>query len=463
MLNKIEIAALYVIDLWDRHFICALASLIFGLYAFTYAGNPFGPPIRSDGIGYYIYLPAFVIYGDPSFNQIVDEHFDGFIPGYTGVALYAETGRHFNKYNCGVAIFGLPFFLLAHLFTFILRTPPGGADWLAYQYAMDGMSPLYGHAVAIGGAIYFLMGCILLRNWLRRQCSSRLSSATVGLLVIGTNLWDVGGATSFSTHSIGLFLFASFLWVFTYWSKQPRNTSWTVVLGVIIGSIVLVRLTNLLILLVLALYPLVRWREIGNQVRLSLIRWPQFLLMGLVALLVFFPQMLFWKYSTGQWIFNSYGSRGLPHLADPALFDVLFSVQKGVFVWTPVLAMVIPGLFLMKRVFIEWRWAIAVLLLFQLYVIASAAVWDAGACFGQRYFSEYLVFAALPMVAFISSWRTQWQRLAGGLFICTCVTWTLFLMKLYYTREISVYGLDSAALYDVFWWRFQALRDWWVL
>ena len=39
------------------------------------------------------------------------------------------------------------------------------------------------------------------------------------------------------------------------------------------------------------------------------------------------------------------------------------------------------------------------------------------------------------------------------------VVWSLFFMVLYYTREISYYGLDRQALFDIFWWRKEALLE----
>jgi len=141
--------------------------------------------------------------------------------------------------------------------------------------------------------------------------------------------------------------------------------------------------------------------------------------------------------------------------------DVLFSIEKGVAVWTPVLLLVLPGLIVMRAALSRWRLGVAGLLALQIYVIASAHVWSGGACFAQRYLSEYLVFAALPFTALVS-WRPRSAWSVGIGVVCLVgVGWTLFLLRAYYAREISVFGLDRQALIDIFWWRWQAVSAWW--
>ncbi len=450
-----------IADYVNRHFVGVLLSILLGWYAFTYLGRPFGDPIRADGMGYYAYLPSIILYGDPGFNTLANAQFDGVIPGYTGLEMYSETGHYLNKYNLGVALFALPFFLLAHALTWVLRAPPGSIpSWWAFQYAMDGYSPLYQHAAGLSGLFYFAFGCIVLRYFLSRYYSPRQVSAVILTMLAGTCWLDIGAGSSFGSHGVSVFLFALFLLIGDRWVQGSGSWRQTLSLGVILGAIALVRVPNVLILFVLALVPGNRWEGMAAHVRGLIQRISQFVIMGLVACAVFFPQLAFWKYGTGHWLVNSYGERGLPNLLSPALGEVLFSVNKGVFVWSPLLVLVLPGWFFMRGEVARWRVAVVVLLVVQWYVIASAAVWNAGACFGQRYFAEFQTIAAFPILALVNCGR---YRKSLGWWILIASLWSLFLYKLYYTREISVYGLDREALYDVIWWRLEALRNWWLM
>ena len=47
-----------------------------------------------------------------------------------------------------------------------------------------------------------------------------------------------------------------------------------------------------------------------------------------------------------------------------------------------------------------------------------------------------------------------------ALLVLACVGYTLFLMSLYYSREMSYYGMDRQAWFDFFWYRKQLLEAW---
>ena len=56
--------------------------------------------------------------------------------------------------------------------------------------------------------------------------------------------------------------------------------------------------------------------------------------------------------------------------------------------------------------------------------------------------------------------RERWVRWLNLAFCLGCVAWCLFFMKLYFVREVSYFGLDRQALFDIFYNRFCAVREW---
>lgn len=68
--------------------------------------NMSGDPIRSDGLGYYIYLPAKFIYHDLAFSF---EH-----PFFSGLNII-EDGLVVNKYPIGTALMEVPFYFIADI------------------------------------------------------------------------------------------------------------------------------------------------------------------------------------------------------------------------------------------------------------------------------------------------------------------------------------------------------------
>ena len=54
------------------------------------------------------------------------------------------------------------------------------------------------------------------------------------------------------------------------------------------------------------------------------------------------PQLLIYYQATGRVIVSSYGSLGF-HWTEPRVFSVLSGVTKGLFFWSPLLLLAVPG------------------------------------------------------------------------------------------------------------------------
>ena len=94
------------------------------------------PIAHSDGSGYYSYLPHYLINED-----IADGKYFGFANPLSKPPIMI-------KYNIGVAVMILPFFLIAHLISWIFGFPT------------DGVSFFYQHAAGLAGIFFCLLGLI---------------------------------------------------------------------------------------------------------------------------------------------------------------------------------------------------------------------------------------------------------------------------------------------------------------
>ena len=74
-------------------------------------------PIRSDGYSYYVYLPAWFIYGDSSLSAVARDCCGGEFPAFTAIIRWPGTRRWVNAHPIGVAVLQAPFFLVAHALT----------------------------------------------------------------------------------------------------------------------------------------------------------------------------------------------------------------------------------------------------------------------------------------------------------------------------------------------------------
>ena len=440
----------------SRHFIVLVTLLPLLIYMFTYFEGCFGSPIRADGAGYYIYLPSYVLHGDPSFKRVADQQYGGQIPGWTGVGLYAATDRYLNRYSAGVAIMMLPFFLVAHVLTWLFQSPPGGFDWWRFNHAMDGYTLFYQHAAGLAGLFYMVAGLGILKKSLERMFTPGVVLATLSALLMGTNLLHYGSGESVLSHPYSFFLFAVLLCATDSWHEDPGSWRRAAALGLVAGMIALVRLPNAIVFMLIPMYGLARWPDVPRKARLLGSHIGQLALMVGVAVLLFGLQVALNRYATGRWVLDPYRLQNQAYgfaFFSPQIMAVLFSLKRGVFFWSPVLLACLPGLYVMWKMRSPLCSGVSILLALHLWIVSSWFMWWYGGGFGHRGFVEFYAVMAIPWATFAASLKTKGSRALLAIFTLCAVIWSLVLLKLYYTREISFDGLNRQALFDIVWLR----------
>ena len=348
------------------------------------------PPIRSDGMGYYLYLPASLIDRDLTLQTTIARSFGGTSPEWAGVNRIRETNRLLIKYPPGEAIMLAPFFLLAHGLTLVSGVAPA-----------DGFSVLYQAAAAIGGLCYVLLGLHVLRTLLEQSFSPPVVWWTLVVMVFGTNLFHYATYDSIFSHAFSFCLFALFLHAVERWYARP-GAGRTIALAVVAGLITLVRPTNSVIF-IFALLSGINGRD-GLRERLSLVRRHARLVLAgaLVYAATLSPLFAYWKYITGHWIIFSYTGEAFD-FSHPQILRVLFSVRKGLFFWSPVLLLATAGFFVMRKYKRAYVLPTLVFMPLNLYIIASWRDWAYGGSFGHRAFVENIAIFAFGYASLVES------------------------------------------------------------
>ena len=292
-----------------------------------------------------------------------------------------------NAHPIGVAILQAPFFLVAHLLTRWSNLSP------------DGFSFYYQHGAGLAGWFWMLAGLVVLRRLLRRQFSDRVTAWTLCGITFATNLFHYGTYDSSYSHVYSFFLFASFMLLTDDWYRQPSHTT-PILLGVTAGLIVLTRHTNALVLIVFPLYGITRAGGAATRIRELLTRRRELLVAAAGAVAVVLPQLAIYYQATGRFFVSSYGSLGFD-FTEPRLFGVLFSVQKGVFFWSPVLVAAAAGLALTRGMARALALPGVVFLIANTYVIGSWWDWQFGASYGHRGFVDALPVFALGLASLV--------------------------------------------------------------
>ncbi|MGD1847741.1 MAG: hypothetical protein ACFB10_20305 [Salibacteraceae bacterium] len=337
--------------------------------------SPWDRTIRSDGKGYYAYLPALLLHQDPTYSfeyayEHTYYHHEGEAPNYYRQEV---NGRTVNKYYPGLAILLLPFFLLSHIITLVMGAPP------------DGYGPIYQAGVAFAAMVYLWLGLRCCWALLRQlEFSKARSAAVLGSVFLGTNLFFYSLYGASFTHVYSFFLIGWLLWSV---ARFPEGKSWWSA-AVALGLLVLVRPVNALILLFL---PVIwgNWKTMGKALARPFKNWAMGLLL-LAGLMTLLP--LLWYWQSGQWIVDSYAGEGFD-FQHPHWWEFLASFRKGWLLYTPLAIFALGGCgyLLIKSPF---RWTFTMLFLIAVvWVFSSWSSWWYGGSFGQR-----------PMVDFSAVW-----------------------------------------------------------
>jgi len=382
-----------------RYFPVGTAALGLAGYWYLYSYQLVDRPIRADGVSHYQYLPAWIADGDPTFEtQARDCCF-----GYTtelplGIMRRPETGRWLDPHPMGVAVLMLPFFLAAH-----------GLSWWS-NLPRDGFSLYYQYIVGLAGLAYVVAGLTVLRRLLLRHFSEPVVLATLVSITFGTNLFHYAVYDSTYSHAFSFCLVALLLLLVELWWEAA--TVWrSVALAVVAALIILVRHTNVVFLAFVPLYGVSHWSDFRTN--LNQLQQRRGLILGMLAvgLVCLSPQLLLYKWATGHWIVNAYGKGVWFTFGSPHILETLFSVERGLFFWSPVLLFAVGGLV----VAVGWARGLAaatvVVLAVHTYVLASWFMWNLGSGYGHRGFTDLLAAFAVFVAAFFA-WTARRQRLA---------------------------------------------------
>ncbi len=381
--------------------------------------------IGSDGIRYYVYLPSVLIDGD---LDLTDEyqHFYRSEP-LTVRHLLADqtaTGLPANRFGIGPALLWSPFFVLAHWLALLLRT-------LGLDLAADGTSWFYQVPVLVGSIIYGGLGAWLCFRTARQLASQTAALASTLMIILAGNPVYYLTVEPSMSHPLSMFASAAFFYA---WIASPNPAKPSITLGGLAGLMALIRPQDGLFLLlpVAGAAPAIYRDRHGTWIEGWAASLGMAIRMVIAALLVFSPQLVVWKLLNGSFLRSGYAEEfgALFHWPWQNMLPVLFSAQRGLFVWHPIFLAAVAGLWLLGRrgssarpLGMSLRCSdIAVLglagLAIQWLVISSWREWTQGDAFGGRMFivcTPIFVFGLAALLD-VAARHWPWRR------ILTCGT-----------------------------------------
>jgi len=300
-------------------------------------------------------------------------------------AVFGKTGA--RQYAFGAPILWSPFFILGHVWLSALNI-------LGWDLRVDGYSFPYQRAIGLGTLLYGFSGLVLIYQVLRRYFSKGLAClSTLGLCGVSFLIWYLTVENSM-VHGVSMFATTLFLFLWHRYRTVPTRVPW-VWLGAVAGIMTMVRWQNsAFVALPLADLLWLSWQARSSRTRLWTTSRNLVIFTG-AAFIAFVPQLLFWKSVYGSWFYLPVREHAFqPTWLPPYIIDVLFSSNRGLLSWTPVITASLIGLVFFARHHGRVALVLAGGFLAQVWINGAVEIWWGGSGFGARRFANCaLVFA----------------------------------------------------------------------
>lgn len=351
--------------------------------------------IQSDVIFYYGYLPATFIYHDYTLK---------FVDNYNGPHQFliwtkqAPNGEKIFPTTIGMSMLFAPFFFVAD--DYAQKHP---------EYDAGGYSDPYQISIIVCALFYFALGLYFLSKLLLHFFNPYISSLVL-LITAGSNLFYYATFEPGMSHTYNFTLITCFVWFTIKWYENQKPI-YTILIGILIGLISLIRPTNTIIALFFILYDIKSWKDVISRIQFFLLKYKHIVLIITLCLFVWLPQFLLWKSITGSFLFYSYGEECKFFWNNPQIFNGLFSYRNGWLVYTPSMIFAVVGLFFLWKKQKDLQLSIAIIFLAFVYVTYSWFIWWYGGSFGSRPMIDMYGLLALSIGAFftyIYSLKRKW-------------------------------------------------------
>ena len=393
--------------------------------------------IENDVIAYYAYLPATFIYQGISLN-----YWDELNPSLKQKLFFEqlENGGRLIKTTMGNAWFYFPGFILAHQYAS-----------LNPAYEPNGYSLPYRLSILLTAILFFFLGLNYLRKYLLRFFSSVVVFWTLVAAGIGTNIFNYVIFEPGMPHVFTFFLLSALLFYFHSWLSR-QNSTCLYKFGFLFALLILVRPINVLILIFFILYGTFYFSNLAQARARLLTQIKPLGITLLVSLITVLPQLIYWKYISGDWVFYSYTDNESFFFDDPKIIEGLFSYRKGWLVYTPIMILAIIGFFLPFPKKLKLKLPILITFILFIYVLFSWWAWWYGGSFGLRAMIGIYPILVISMAVVFKWLEKRHFILKLGIYFLTIALIYLNQFQHYQYRELLIHydSMNKKTYWGVF-------------
>jgi len=427
--------------------ICVLAILYTGLiYYPKWEKQGTEATISWDVSGYYMYLPAFLIYKDAKKCRFKDSVIQKYYPTPDFQQAFQHAlGNYVMKYSSGQAVMMLPFFLSGHLFARISSYP---ADGFSYPYQL---------AICLGMLIYAFIGLWHLRKVLLIYFPDTVTAITIAAIVLASNYLNYAAIDGAMTHNTLFTIYCVLLYITIRFTQQPSFLK-AIVIGSLCGLAGLIRPTEVIAVLIPVLWGIQNFKELKERI---VANWRRYIVMAVAFCIVISIQPLYWKWATGEWIVYSYQDQGFNFLK-PYLWKGIFDFRSGWLIYSPIFFLVIPGFYYLYR---QQKKVFPAVLFFSvlfIYICFSWNQWWYGGSLGARAMVQCYPVLAFALAAFVQrlSKAGELVKISFAAFCSLCMYYNFWLTHQAHKGGLYKAGEMTGAYWKAVLFKHEVNRKW---
>jgi hypothetical protein len=391
-----------------------------------------------DITSYYGYLPAIFIHRDIKLDFTQGKEAE-YANKHQFWPEKAPNGGKVIKTTMGMAILYLPFFFTAHTIA------------LLNNYEADGFSEIYEKYIHLSCLFYLFIGIIFLRKSLLQFFNDNITALILLFITLGTNLFYYSTTEAAMSHAYNFSLYSIFINLCLKWHREEKIIT-SVYIGITGGLIILIRPVNILVFLFPLLYNIKSLKDIKSKILYFAHRWKHLLVVAIMSITIVLPQLLYWKYITGNYLFNSYVGEKF-YFNNPHILEGFFSYRKGWLLYTPIMIFACAGFYYLYKYYRHLFTSVFIFFVLNSYVLFSWWSWWYGGGFGIRAMIDSYPLMAFPMAAFFQNLYNKKTKIAlyTSTFIgLLLVAFNLFQTKQYRSGIIHWDGMTKEAYWQSF-------------
>ena len=294
-----------------------------------------------------------------------------------GYVFHTDDGRIYSKYGIGLALLWIPYVLAGKLIAPLTSLP----EDLIICFLISFYNIFFGAGAAV--LMFYIIKFF--------KGSNQVALVMAFLLGLATMCWRYS-VYDFSEVA------QMFFFLLTIYCVLKNTRKSLIIGGVSFGFLVLIRVANVIYLPAFLLYFFLKDKPINKKNLKHVFYFLSFVI-------IFGLFILFLNYIRFGNIFEfGYGNEALkfyPATMPRNIFRLLFSLDKGIFIYNPLLLLGILGYFKFFKLFRKETIFFGSIIVLNLCVFASWWLWEGGWSWGPRFLVITIPLYLLPLFVFL--------------------------------------------------------------